>query len=150
MFHPADIQPDVELREYLQGRVVVGEDEAPVAVYGDWERPTNDVPDDFIVIMMNGNPSSVGLNVDYAKGWVMVSLYCRLNNDGSVKKNRVKRILRQFDNLVEGHCTTNYHFKHEAEQFITPTTPNSTSGYSVTTLNLKWTTTNKFNKPVTP
>lgn len=152
MFHPSSIQPDVELRDFLQGQISVGSgsSEQPVVVYGDWERPTNEVPDDFIVIMLNGEPSSLGLNIDYANGYLMISLYCRLNNDGSVKKNRVKKILDQFDTLVEDRTTTNYHFKYDSQQFITPTTPNVTSGYSVTTLNLRWTTNNNFNKPVTP
>ena len=76
--------------------------------------------------------------------------YLQLNNDGSVKKNRVEKILEQFDDLVEKHATENYFFQYDEQQFITPTTPNVTSGYSITTLNLRWTTTNSFNKPVTP
>ena len=150
MFNPSSIQPDVELREFLQGKVTVGQDEKPVTVYGDWERPTNDVPDDFVVIMQNGNPSSLGLNVDFANGFLAVSLYSRLNNDGSVKKNRVKKILEKFDTLVEGLSTKNYHYRYDPQQFITPTTPNITSGYSITSLNLRWTTTTKFNKPEKP
>ena len=153
MFHPSSIKPDVELRDFLQDRisvVVSGSTTKVVTVYGDWERPTNEVPDDFIVVMHNGNPSSLGINIDYASGYIMVSLYSKLNNDGSVKKNRVAKILEQFDNLVENLATDNYFYKYDAQQFITPTTPNVTSGYSITNLNLRWTTNNKFNKPVTP
>ena len=123
MVHPSSIQPDVELREYLQGKVVVGQEETPVTVYGDWERPTNAVPDDFVVIMQNGAPRGLGLDIDYAGGFLMVSLYSKLNNDGSVKKNRVKKILEEFDTLVEGLSTKNYHFRYDPQQFITPTTP---------------------------
>lgn len=150
MFHPSSIHPDIELRDFLQGRVVVGDDEKPVSVYGDWERPTNAVPDDFVVVMLNGVPSSLGLNIDYAEGFVIVNLYCKLNNDGSVKKNRIDGILERVDTLLEGLTTENYHYRYDAQQFITPTTPNITSGYSITSLNLRWTTNNNFNKPVTP
>jgi hypothetical protein len=164
MFNPSSIQPDVELREFLQGKVTVGEDKKPVTVYGDWERPTNEVPDDFIVIMQNGNPMGLGMDVDFAKGFLAVSLYSKLNNDGSVKKKRVDKILKQVndqfvgggsgsgsgDERYEPIITENYVYQYDPQQFITPTTPNITSGYSITSLNLRWTTNNNFNKPVTP
>ena len=74
----------------------------------------------------------------------MVSLYSKLNDDGSVKKNRVSKLLKQFDDLIERKITTNYFYQYAPQRFITPTTPNITSGYSVTTLNLQWHTTNNF------
>ena len=58
MFKPSSIQPDVELRDYLKNRITVGlagGGSKKVTVYGDWEKPTNEVPDDFIVIYMNGS-----------------------------------------------------------------------------------------------
>lgn len=148
MMRPSSIQPDVELRDFLDGRITVGNSDgslSPVRVYGDWERPTNDVPNDFIVIFLNGNVIGVGMDTPFAKGYVMISIYSRLNNDGSVKKSRIKKILEQFEILIEKHLTQNYHFEYEASRFITPTTPNVTSGYSVTTLNLRWTTISNFN-----
>ena len=149
MFHASSIQPDIELRNYLQGQIVVGRLDGgtdPVIVYGDWEKPSNDVPDDFIVIFNNGDIAGVGMKADYASGYLMISLYCRLNDDGSAKKNRIRKILEQFDKLVEGHASENYFYKYDAPRFITPTAPNISSGYSVTTLNIIWHTTNNFNK----
>lgn len=148
MIHAADINPDVELRDFLQGRIVVGKaggGTAPVTVYGDWERPTNNLPDDFVVIYINGNVGGFGSKVNYADGYLMVSLYCKLNDDGSVKKNRVKNILKQFDTIVEKAKTQNFFFKFDMERFAAPTTPNQTSGYSTTSLNLMWHTNNNFN-----
>lgn len=149
MLNPSSIHPDVELRDFLTGKisvVVSGEQTEPVAIYGDWEKPTNTSPVDFIICMLNGDVSGVGMDTPFAKGYIMVSLYCKLNDDGSVKKNRVSKILEQFDNLIEKKCTENYYFEYEADRFITPTTPNQTTGYSITSLNLKWTTTRNFNK----
>lgn len=149
MFNPSSIQPDSELRDFLQGQIRVGlagGGSRIVAVYGDWERPTNEVPDDFLVIMNNGDVGGVGMDTDYAEGYLMVSLYSKLNDDGSVKKNRVQKILRQFDDLIEKLITDNYYYRYDTSRFITPTTPNVTSGYSVTNLNLRWHTTNNFNK----
>jgi len=159
MISPSSIHPDVELRDrFLQENitVVTGQDTtAEVAVYGDWEKPTNEVPDDFIVIMLNGDIGGVGMDTPYADGYIIVSLYCRLNDDGSVKKNRVERILAQLDGPFKNPSThdyqplvtDNYCYRYEAQRFITPTTPNITSGYSITNLNLRWTTNKSFPKP---
>lgn len=144
-----DIEPDVELRDYLKNKITVGlagGGTQKVAVYSDWERPTNELPTDFIVVFMNGNIEGVAMDVNYAKGNIMVGLYCKLNDDGSVKKNRVKKILRQFDELIEKRLTDNYYYEYDAKRFITPTTPNQSSGYSITYLNLRWTTTSNFNQ----
>ena len=100
MIRPSKINPDVELRDFLQGRIVVGKaggGTEPVAVYGDWERPTNNLPADFIVIFINGDVHGVGSKVNYADGDLMIILYCKMNDDGSVKKNRVTKILEQFE-----------------------------------------------------
>lgn len=147
MFHASSIQPDVVLREYLTGKAsVVGEEgESDIPVYGDWERPTNVAPDDFITVYMNGDCSGVGMEINYANGYIMVGLYCRLNDDGTIKKNRIKKILEQIDKLVNERVIDDYFFEYDPQRFITPTTPNQSSGYSVTVLNLKWHTTNNFN-----
>lgn len=142
---PSSIHPDTELRDFLQDQIsvgLVGGGSRKVAVYGDWERPTNEIPDDFIVIMHNGDIGGVGMDIPFARGYLMVSLYSKLNDDGSVKKNRVDKILAQFDELVEKLVTNHYCYEYSAPQFITHTAPNITSGYSVTTLNLRWTVSN--------
>lgn len=148
MIHPAHIKPDAELREYLKNQIFVGTapNATPVTVYANWERPTNGLPADFLVVFINGDVGGVGMDINFARGYLAVSLYCKLNDDGSVKDSRVSKILEQFDNLLEKRLTENYYYEYDAEQFITPTTPNQSSGYSVTTLNLRWTTTSNINK----
>lgn len=165
MIKTSSIEPDVELRDVLQALNIhvetVNGSKEKVDVYGDWERSTNDLPSDFIVVYKNGTIGGVGMEVDYASGYIMVSLYSKMNDDGSVKKNRTKKLLSQIDeifierikdpetNQVTEHyknlVTDKYVYKYDAQRFITPTTPNQTSGYSVTTLNLMWHTRNNFN-----
>lgn len=148
MISISSIHPDRELRTLLTGRIVVGKSGGgtePVTVYSDWERPTNKLPNDFIIIYVNGNIEGVGPKANYAAGYLAVSLYCKLNDDGSIKASRIDKILEQFDKIVEGAKTENYFFRYDAERYITPTTPNQTSGYSTTTLNLTWHTNNNFN-----
>ena len=154
MISPSSISPDVELANALKGAIYVdggpasGSGEATgtvVPVFSDWEHPTNDLSPDFIICYLNGDAYGVGMDTPYASGYIMVSLYCKMNDDGSIKKNRIKNILKQFDYKVENLITSNYVFKYDSQRFITPTTPNMTSGYSITTLNLRWTTNSNFN-----
>lgn len=146
MIHPSDIQPDVALKELLQGSIVVGDgaNAVKVPVYADWERPTNGVPDDFIVIFINGDLAGVGMDTPYAKGYIIVSLYNRLNDDGSIRKSRINKILAQFDTNVDKCIAGAYYYEYDARMFITPPTPNQTTGYSVTNLNLRWNTTSSI------
>ena len=162
MIKLSSIEPDVELKKFLTGKIHIGEGASAtnVKVYSDWERPTNELPADFIVIYINGDIEGVGMDTPFARGYIMVSLYCKLNDDGSVKKNRVKKLLGQFDELFiddpdpnnkrlqryKPIITDTCHFEYDADRFITPTAPNQSSGYSVTTLNLRWTTISNFNK----
>ena len=149
MLNLSAIHPDHELRDYLQGMIYIQDSKGAmkaINVYGDWERPTNEIPSDFVVVMHNGDIGGVGMDTPYADGYLMVSLYCKLNDDGSVKVNRVEKILDQFDELIENLITDHYFYRYDAQRFITPTAPNVTSGYSVTNLNLRWNTTSNFNQ----
>ena len=147
MITPSSINPDEELRDFLQNKIRVGlagGGSQMVTVYGDWERPTNDAPSDFMVVMLNGDVGGVGMDTPYAEGYLIVRLYCKMNDDGSVKKQRVRKILAQFDQLIERLLTEHYFYKYASPRFITPTTPNITSGYSVTALNVVWHTRNNI------
>ena len=149
----SSIKPEVALRDFLNGKVIVnglnGRSE-PVTVYCDRERPTNGLPDDFISIAINGSISGLGKSIDYADGYIMVILYCKMNADGSVKDNRVTKIIEQFDYLLNGVNFDNYYFCYEYDNFVMPTTPDFNSGYSLTILNLRWHTANKFNADPQP
>ena len=149
MMHASHINPDTELKALLDGQITVGMSGGKtekVTVYSDWERPTNGLPADFIVIYVNGNIEGVGAKVDYASGYLLVSLYSKLNADGSVKANRVTTILDQFDTAAEGDSTEHYFYRYDMDRFSTPTSPNQTSGYPASSLNLRWHTKNNFNK----
>lgn len=148
MIYPSSIKPDVELASFLKNKITVGlpgGGTQKVKVYSDWERPTNELPDDFIVAYINGGIEGAGPRVDYASGVILVNLYCKMNDDGSVKKNRIEKILAKFEKLVNGLNTEKYCFEYSNPNFVTPTTPNQSTGYSVTSLNLTWHTTNNFN-----
>lgn len=151
MLKPSSIRPDKELAASLQGQVSVGLPDGSsktVPVYANWERPTNELPDDFMVVFSNGDPEGLGMNINYARGFMAVSLYTKLKEDGSIKAERISKIIAQFEKLLFKHLTENFFFDYEPQHFLTPTTPNYTTGYSVTTLNLKWTTNSNFSKNI--
>ncbi len=77
MMKPSTIEPDVELKNYLSGQIYAGSGSSAteVTVYSDWERPTNQLPEDFIVIYINGDIEGVGMDTPFARGHLMVRLY---------------------------------------------------------------------------
>ena len=144
----SSIHPDVELRDYLKEKISVydGHEYSYVKVYSDHEHPTNGLPDDFLVVYPNGSYGGLGTDIDFARGNLRIDLYCKMNDDGSIKSNRIDKLLAQFDSLVDKRATKNFFYQYDVNRFITPTTPNYTTGYSLTMLNLRWTTTQSFNK----
>lgn len=143
MIRASKIHPDRELRDYLTGKIHVGNDAAEVPVYGDFENPTNGLADDFVLIENNGDVQGKGKGIDFASGYLILSLYCRLNDDGSIKGNRIDKLLAQLDNLIEGLQTEHCIYHYDVMRYFTPTTQDQTSGYSFTSLNLTWHTINK-------
>lgn len=144
MIRPSHITPDKALAEFLDGTITVGEEAELVKVYSNRERPTNQLPADFITVYINGDIGGVGTKTDYADGYLMVSLYCKMNDDGSVKTNRIRKILEQFEKKIDRKSIEGYFYEYDHEHLITPTTPNQSSGYSITTLNMEWHTTNDY------
>lgn len=142
-FSPSTVRPDAALSEFLTGKVLVKDTE--VSVYSDWQQPTTKVPDVFLTVYQNGSPETISHGVDYASGELCISLYCKLNSDGTVNITKVNRVLAQFDTLVDRKVVGGFYFEYDVQRFITPTTPNQATGYSITTLNMSWHTTNDFN-----
>ena len=138
---PSAIKADIELKELLTNKVFAVDSEGnstPVTVYTDGDRSGVDTPDDFIDIFFAGDISSLDVPMSFIKGAITVSLYVRLNPDNTIKKNRVEKILSQFDELISKHSTEHYYYDYPSMNFITPTTAYTTIGYSMTLLTLMW------------
>lgn len=134
---PSELVVDIELKSLLTN-IVVGS--SPITVYSDGETPTTGVPDDYIEVLYNGGVDSVTEDRAVGRGYMIVALSCRLFEDGSVKTNRVRKILEQFECKVNKAKTEHYFFKLPPDGFITPTAANQTTGYSTTILNVEWRT----------
>lgn len=141
MIKASQIKPDAELRDFLQGQIIAVDgnaEQSEVKVYRDGERPTNGAPADFLEIIINGGVDVLGADIEYAEGFMMLALYTKLNDDGSVKHNRIDNILTQFDEIIDGAHTDHYFFKIVPDSYIMPPTQDLQSGYSATVLNVRW------------
>lgn len=138
----SEIAADKELQELLKDKITVVTDNGPavVEVYRDGDRPTAGVADDFVQIEYNGPVESVTEDMGMLRGDLMVTLYCKMFSDGTVKLNRINKILEQFELLVNRQQTEHYFYKFIFGSFITPTIGNLDSGYSLTTFNVQWRT----------
>lgn len=134
---PSELKVDIELKSLLSG-IVAGT--SPVLVYAEGEMPTDKIPDDFIEILYNGPVDSITDDRFWGRGYMAIALSNRLSEDGSVKTNRVRKILEQFETRINRAKTEHYFFKLTPDGFITPTTANQTNGYSTTILNVEWRT----------
>lgn len=143
----SDIEPDKELCQMMNGLVEVLQADgtmATVPFYREGERSTNEAPTDFVEVVINGDFGGISMDTRYASGSLIIALYNKINDDGSIKYNRVKKILEQFDSALDGLQTEHYHYRYDIQRFITPTTIDDTTGYSLTMLNLLWHTLNNF------
>lgn len=135
---PSELAVDTELKSLISGHILAGT--TPVPVYANGEMPTGSLPDDFIEILYNGAVDSLTENHVVGRGYMAVAMSNKLYENGTVKIKRVKKLLEQFEGLVDKASSSHYFFKLTPDGFITPTTASQTSGYSHTILNVEWRT----------
>lgn len=141
MINIADIQPDAELKRCLEGNITIqtsAADMATLPIYQQGERPNTGLADEFIDININGVIRSRTQPLGLFYGNLAVSIYCRTQNNGVVKRNRVSSIISQLEKYLKYRCHGRYFFELNPLNIITPTTINVTAGYSVTVLNVEW------------
>lgn len=141
MIKVADIRPDAELKKCLEGKISIQTSEwniTSIPVYQQGERPDTGLADEFIDINVNGTVRAMLHPLGLYRGNLAVSVYCKTQNNGVVKQSRVTSIISQMEEYLEYKRYGRYFFKLNADNIITPTTINVTSGYSVTVLNVEW------------
>lgn len=138
---PSAIKADIELQTLLRDKVFVVDGDgvqSAVVVYTNGERSGINVPENFIDVLYTGEIRVVDRPMDLVKGYLIVSLYVKLNPDSTIKKNRVEKILSQFDTLINRVSSERYYYEYVSSNFITPTSAYSSIGYSVTELSVRW------------
>lgn len=138
-----DIEPEKAIQELLAHNVIAesGDTIDCVPCYIQGERPNVDVPDDFIEIYQNGNLQSITSPIGFMKGTIALSVFCKSNDDGTAKRNRVRKLLKRAENLVVNKSHGGYFFEISKQNMLTPPVVNFSSGYSMSMLNIQWHTT---------
>lgn len=132
----AELNPDVALKALLDGKVKIGG--KALTVYAQGEQPNVGVADDYITILYNGVISSLTSPVGFLRGNIALSIHCKLNSNRTIKLNRMRKIVAQCVERVDGKTSQGFVFSLDPANVITPPTPNDSTGYATTTINVKW------------
>ena len=138
---PSEIRPDLAIKALLEGQIVLQKsatESAVIDVYAQGERPNTGLASEFVEILFNGAVRSLTKPIGVLRGNVVVSVYVKSYEDGSVFQYRVDSIMKQIEEKVSYASSGDYFFEINPDNIITPTTVNMTSGYSTTILNIEW------------
>ena len=138
---PSEIRPDLALKALLDGQIVLRKsatESVVIDVYAQGERPNTGLASEFVDILFNGAVRSLTKPIGVLRGNVVVSVYVKSYEDGSVFQYRVDSIMKQIEEKVSSTSSGNYFFEINPDNIITPTTTNIASGYSTTILNIEW------------
>ena len=138
---PSEIRPDLALKALLEGQIVLRKsatESVVIDVYAQGERPNTGLASEFVEILFNGAVRSMTKPIGVLRGNVVVSVYVKSYEDGSVFQYRVDSIMKQIEEKVSNAMAGNYFFEINPDNIITPTTTNIASGYSTTILNIQW------------
>lgn len=141
---PSEIRPDLALKSLLEGQIVLRKsatESVVIDVYAQGERPNTGLASEFVEILFNGAVRSLTKPLGVLRGSVIVSVYVKSYEDGSVFQYRVDSIMKQIEEKVSSASSGDYFFEINPDNIITPTTTNIASGYSTTILNINWKTT---------
>ena len=142
------LKPDVTFAAALDGKVEVhtsATQSHTIRAYKYGKQPNKGLGDEFILIRQNGAVRSRTKPLGCFLGNLAVEIRCKLQTNNTSKDNIVDEILGQVEDAANSKTHGEYFYEIEADNVITPTTPNLTDGYSTTVINVKWHTTDKFN-----
>lgn len=143
----ADLTPDIVLAALLDKVVVVQTSETEshsIRAYADEGKPNVGLGNEFVEVDWNGSARSMTRPLGVFRGNLALTIYVKTQTDGRAKKQLVRQIISQCEELVNGKGRDGFYFEFDPMNVITPTTVNLTSGYSTTVLNVSWHVTNKF------
>ena len=138
---PSKIRPDLALKSILDKQIMLQKsatESVAIKTYAQGEKPNTELDDEFIEIQFNGAIRSKTKPIGVLSGNLIVAIYVKSYEDGSVFQYRFDSILEQLEQKVSGLTVDGFFFSLNLDNIITPTTVNITSGYSATILNVKW------------
>lgn len=141
----SELNPDIELEGLLAGKISVktsATDFREVPVYSIDEMPNIGLADEVIRIRTNGNAKPQSKSPDGFGLWggtLMVEILCKSNADSTIKRRRNDSLISQVEEIVGmGVSSEHFFFYLSSSNPVTPPTPNLTTGYYTTLLNVQW------------
>lgn len=131
----SELAPDETLAALLDKQILV--EDKPIRAYANAEMPNDNLGDDFIEVIYNGNIRSVTRPIGHYEGNLALAIYSLANSDNTAKKSRMRRILQQVEALVNGIVSDGIFFALSANP-ITPVTVNTQTGFGMMALNIEW------------
>ncbi len=139
----AELTPDTALAALLDGKVEVqtsATEKHTIRAYEQAKMPNKGLADEFITIQTNGVITSRTKPFGLYVGNLALTIYSKSNTDGTAKTNRLRQMVAQCEQIVNGKVSDGFFFELDAPNVITPPTVNLTTGYATTILNVAWRT----------
>ena len=113
---PSKIRPDLALKSILDKQIVLQKsatESVAIKTYAQGEKPNTELDDEFIEIQFNGAIRSKTKPIGVLSGNLIVAIYVKSYEDGSVFQYRVDSILEQLEQKVSGLTVDGFFFKHQ-------------------------------------
>ena len=140
----ANLNPDVVLAEALADNVVVNTSatkKRTIKAFPANKQPNKDLPKEYLSVYQNGIIQSKTKPIGLYYGNLALAIFVEMQSDGTAKTQRIQQIMEQCEAMVNSRSYGGFHYELDTENLITPTTPNISTGYSTTILNVEWHTT---------
>lgn len=137
------LNPHGVFAEVLDGKVEVHTSATAsytIKAYKYNKQPNKGLGDEFIVVQKNGVTRAMVQPIGLFSGTLAVIVYCKLQTDNTAKENRIEEILGQIEDAANCKVHGGYFYSIDADNVLQDTTPNTTSGYSTTAINVEWRT----------
>ena len=144
-----DVRPDKALAKMLGGKLLISRsvtEQAALRVFSHAMQPVTFKEENYVTISFNGGINAKTTGFGYFDGYLVLLYYCKMHPDGTAREETIRYVLKQVQHYSHRQVAPEgYFYELDTANAITPSTINLTSGYSVTMLNIKWHTTDKFN-----
>lgn len=143
----SQLNPHGEFAGVLDGNVEVHTSATashPIRAYKYGKQPNKGLGEEFIVVRTNGVTQAKVRPLGLFRGTLAVIVYCKLQTDNTAKENRIEEILDQIEDAANSKTHGDYFYEIDAGNVLQDTTPNTTSGYSTTAINVEWRTTETY------
>lgn len=150
----SELTPDTALAALLDGKVKVrisATKKYPIHAYEQAKQPQTpenkeqvavtgkqESANEFINLQWNGSARSRSERLGVFQGVIALTIYCRLQPNGTAKKERISSIVGQIQSLVHRKRSQGFFFSFNPMNVLMPTTPNLQNGYSTTAINVDW------------